>query len=106
MGVMSLAEYRAKWYGEDLETAEANLPEQSGVIMDDMKTAGTQAATSGAEVQGKGLNGAQTQSLIAIMAQYTSGQLSEGQAVNLIAAAIGVDKAQARALLNGDINEL
>ena len=106
MGVMSLAEYRAKWYGEDLETAEANLPEQSGVIMDDMKTAGTQTATSGAEVQGKGLNGAQTQSLIAIMAQYTSEQLSEGQAVNLIAAAIGVDKAQARALLNGDINEL
>lgn len=27
MGVMSLAEYRAKWYGETLEEAEKNLPE-------------------------------------------------------------------------------
>lgn len=27
MGVMSLAEYRAKWYGEDIEEAEKNLPE-------------------------------------------------------------------------------
>lgn len=106
MGAMGLAEYRAKWYGEDIETAEANLPEQSGVIMDDMKTAITRTATSEAEVQSKGLNGAQTQSLIAVIGQYTSGQLTEGQAVNLIAAAIGVDKSQARALLNGDINEL
>ena len=27
MGVMSLAEYRAKWYGETLEEAAKNLPE-------------------------------------------------------------------------------
>ena len=32
MGVMSLAEYRAKWYGETLEQAQANLPEQDNVI--------------------------------------------------------------------------
>ena len=36
-----------------------------------------------AEVQGKQLNGAQTQSLIAIMAQFTAGGLTEGQAINL-----------------------
>lgn len=29
MGVMGLAEYRAKWYQEDEETAATNLPEQS-----------------------------------------------------------------------------
>lgn len=29
MGVMSLAEYRAKWYGETIEEAEKKLPEQS-----------------------------------------------------------------------------
>ena len=28
MGAMSVAEYRAKWYGETLEQARENLPEQ------------------------------------------------------------------------------
>lgn len=32
MGVMSRAEYRAKWYGETLEEAKKNLPEEVGVI--------------------------------------------------------------------------
>lgn len=32
MGVMSQAEYRAKWYGETLEEAERNLPEQNQVM--------------------------------------------------------------------------
>ena len=31
MGVMSLAEYRSKWYGETLEEAEKNLPEPANV---------------------------------------------------------------------------
>ena len=36
MGVQSLAEYRAKWYGEDLETAATNLPEQNGSVLDNL----------------------------------------------------------------------
>ena len=32
MGVMSLAEYRAKWYGESEEDAAKNLPEQNQVM--------------------------------------------------------------------------
>ncbi len=32
MGAMSLAEYRSKWYNEDIETAQANLPEQNTVM--------------------------------------------------------------------------
>ena len=32
MGVMSLPEYRAKWYGETEEKAAARIPEQTGVI--------------------------------------------------------------------------
>lgn len=56
-------------------------------------------------MQGKSLNGAQTQSLLAIMAQYSAGSLSEGQAINLIATAIGITKEEARAILNGDLNE-
>lgn len=34
MGVMSLAEYRAKWYGETLEQAQQNLPAQDGGIIE------------------------------------------------------------------------
>ena len=32
MGVMGLAEYRAKWYGETEEQAAGRIPEQTGVI--------------------------------------------------------------------------
>ena len=32
MGVMSLPEYRAKWYGETIEEATKNIPEQADVI--------------------------------------------------------------------------
>ena len=57
----------------------------------------------GAEVQGKSLNGAQTQSLIAIMSQFSAGSLTEGQAVNLISTAIGISKEEARSILNGEL---
>ena len=33
MGVMSLTEYRSKWYQEDKETAAANLPEQPSNVL-------------------------------------------------------------------------
>ena len=36
MGAMRLEEYRAKWYGEDIETALANLPEQAGSVLDNL----------------------------------------------------------------------
>lgn len=39
MGVMSLEEYRAKWYGEDIETAKANLPEQNSLVLDNLPPA-------------------------------------------------------------------
>lgn len=48
------------------------------------------------------LNGAQTQSLIAIIAQLSAGQITEGQAVNLIATSIGIDKAEAIAIVKGE----
>jgi hypothetical protein len=64
-----------------------------------------EATPTQAEVQGKALKGAQTQSLIAIMAQYAAGSLSLGQAVGLVSAAIGIPKEEARAILEGDIGE-
>lgn len=53
------------------------------------------------ETVGKSLNGAQTQSLITIMAQYAAGSLTEGQAAGLIATAIGVSREQALKILQG-----
>lgn len=102
MGVMSHAEYRAKWYGETLEEAQSKLPEQNQV-MDESVAISDSGGGAITEVQGKSLNGAQTQSLIAIMSQYTAGELTEGQAINLIATAIGIEKEEARKILNGDV---
>ena len=36
MGVQRLEEYRSKWYGEDIETALANLPDQAGSVLDNL----------------------------------------------------------------------
>ncbi|WP_303249714.1 phage portal protein [uncultured Slackia sp.] len=66
---------------------------------------GPQKGDAPTEVKGKALNGAQTQSLIAIMSQFSSGAITEGQAANLISAAIGMSRADAVALLNGDMGE-
>lgn len=49
------------------------------------------------------LNGAQTQSLIGIMSQYTGGYITEGQAIKLISTAIGISTGEARAILNGEV---
>ena len=65
-------------------------------------TAGTDDIIDSAEeAAGKTLNGAQTQSLIAVMAQYQSGALSLGQAINVISVAIGVSKEEAKKILEG-----
>lgn len=105
MGVMSLSEYRSKWYGEDLETAEANLPEAADPVLDtvQLKQGGLAPGESDPEIQNKTLNGAQTQSLLAIIAQFASGELTEGQAVKLISTAIGLTTQEARQVLNGEI---
>lgn len=50
---------------------------------------------------GKTLNGAQTQSLISVIAQYQSGAISLGQAVNIISVAIGVSKDEAKKIIEG-----
>jgi hypothetical protein len=51
------------------------------------------------DVVNKTLNEAQAQSLLTIVAQYTAGQLSENQAVNILSTSIGISKEQARELL-------
>ena len=78
------------------------FPTNRTVEEDEIEVAGL-AGGAMTEVQGKALNGAQTQSLIAIMSQFSAGSLTEGQAVNLISTAIGISKEEARAILNGDL---
>lgn len=53
------------------------------------------------EVTGKTLNGAQTQSLLSVVAQYSGGTLTLGQAINIISISIGVTKDEAQKLLEG-----
>ena len=55
------------------------------------------------EAAGKTLNGAQTQSLISIIAQYQTGTLTMGQAVNILSIAIGITKDEAKALVEGAV---
>ena len=54
-------------------------------------------------VQKNILNGAQTQSLLGIMSQYTGGVITEGQAIKLMSASIGIDSNEARKILNGEV---
>ena len=75
--------------------------EETDGAVDDAATA-AEAIDTAEETVGKTLNGAQTQSLIAVMAQYSSGALSEGQAVAIISTAIGVTKDEARAIIRGE----
>lgn len=54
------------------------------------------------EAKGQPLNGAQTQSLIMIMDKFAGGGLSEQQAINMIATAIGINKEDARKIVKGE----
>lgn len=60
------------------------------------------AVETAEETTGKTLNGAQTQSLVQVIGQVQSGLLTEGQAVMIIAKAIGVSKEEARAIIRGE----
>ena len=105
MGAMPLWEYRQKYYGGTEQEAREAVQQPAEVIDDDIEIlADNVSEKTKVEVQGKSLNGAQTQSLLAIMSQFSAGSLSEGQAVNLISTAIGIDKEEARKILNGEID--
>ncbi len=53
------------------------------------------------DVAGKSLNGAQTQSLLAVMEQFASGALTIGQATNIVSIAIGITKDEAKKIIEG-----
>lgn len=86
---------------QDVEGYQTDYPTNRTVMQDETEVTDLGGAIT--EVQGKALNGAQTQSLIAIMSQYSAGSLTEGQAINLISTAIGISKDEARSILNGEL---
>lgn len=114
MGVMRLEEFRSKHMNEDIETALKNLPADQSFITEGGfdnsaqlpgkgKSTGEeqQKVEAAKEIAGKSLNGAQTQSLMGVIAQYTQGSLTMGQAINLISVAIGVTREEAKKILEG-----
>ena len=76
--------------GDEIDTDSQIDGVSTGAVIEDAE-----------DVAGKTLNGAQTQPLIAIIAQYQSGALSIGQAVNIISASIGVSKEEAKRIIEG-----
>lgn len=91
-GLVPAWKYVTTYYGVSAETARQWTGEDTAPV-----------AAAAEEAAGKALNGAQTQSLMAVMAQYASGAISEGQAVSLIATALGIGKDAARRILEGDL---
>ena len=65
------------------------------------QTEATETTPPNSEQTMKQLNGAQTQSLIAIMGQFGGGEITEGQATKLISTAIGMSTEEARKILLG-----
>lgn len=53
------------------------------------------------DVKGEPLNGIQMQSLLLVMDKFADGKLSEQQAINMIATAIGISKDKAREIVQG-----
>lgn len=93
-GLLEKWQYMVRWQGYTEDDAMA-----AGAVE-------TLGSAAGGSVGGSSLNGAQMQSLMAIMAQYAAGEISEGQAINLISTAIGVSKEDAKRLLDGDLSDL
>lgn len=103
--------YIAKKYGVTKEEALKMMPAASSLFeTNPLDTASTEGAPKAStsevvdtveDVAGKSLNGAQTQSLIAILSQYAAGELTIGQAINVISVAIGISKEEAKKIIEG-----
>lgn len=81
------------------EMARYELDQES---VDETKVDAEEVVEDAEEVTGKALNGIQTQNLMAVISQYSSGVINENQAVNIIAATIGISKDKAREIVLGN----
>lgn len=91
----------SRYQGDGQPTTDATGADQTQATDPTVTASDVQGAAE--QAAGKTLNGAQTQSLITVVTQYAAGTLTIGQAVNIIAVAIGVSKEEAQALIEGAI---
>lgn len=111
-GILRPEIYLAKKYGVTEKEALKMMPDteesiDTGLSVSDPNSGGTVEAKhtdeveAAEEIAGKTLNGAQTQSLLGIIGQYSKGELTLGQAINLISVAIGISKEEAKKIIEG-----
>lgn len=112
-GILKPEIYLAKKYGVTEKEALKMMPDteesiDTGLSVSDPNSGGntdeikhSDEVEAAEEIAGKTLNGAQTQSLLGIIGQYSKGELTLGQAVNLISVAIGISKEEAKKIIEG-----
>lgn len=82
-------------------TVENNAPAETvggGVAIEQQESVDAPITEEQSQVR---LNGAQTQSLVSIIKEYSSGQLTEGQAASIISVALNIERQAATNLLKG-----
>lgn len=112
-GILKPEIYLAKKYGVTEKEALKMMPDteesiDTGLSVSDPNSGGntdeikhSDEVEAAEEIAGKTLNGAQTQSLLGIIGQYSKGELTLGQAINLISVAIGISKGEAKKIIEG-----
>lgn len=112
-GILKPEIYLAKKYGVTEKEALKMMPDteesiDTGLSVSDPNSGGntdeikhSDEVEAAEEIAGKTLNGAQTQSLLGIIGQYSKGELTLGQAINLISVAIGISKEEAKKIIEG-----
>lgn len=80
--------------------SEADTETDAGAV-DDVATE-TEAIDTEEETTGKTLNGTKMQLLLTVIRSLADGKITEGQAVNIVSAAIGVTKEEAIAIIRGE----
>jgi len=91
--LMRKDEEEAARYADEYEDMDEDIPTEG------------EAIDIAEDVKGQPLNGAQTQSLILIMDKFADGRLTEQQAINMIATAIGISREEARKIVRGEDDE-
>lgn len=82
------------------EEAEQNIIDTQKVLDDGIEITEAEKIKEEAQEEiSKALNGAQTQSLLAVFAQYKSGQLNSEEATSVLSVALGISEEKARNIL-------